>query len=72
MFERCLKESTPPILSYPTARMEGAEHVESVPWNAKGHRHLAQDSGAILRFFEGEEQCSDSTCKLRLPQQKEH
>ena len=43
-----LKEHAPPILSYPTNRVEGAEHVDGVPWNTNGYRHLAQDSGAIL------------------------
>ena len=31
--------------------VEGAAHVDGVPWNTNGYRHLAQDSGTILRSF---------------------
>ena len=38
-----LRTPLPLSLSYPTIRAVGDLHVEAVPWNANGHRHLAQD-----------------------------
>ena len=53
----------------PPLGWKGAVHVENVPWNTNSYRHLAQDSGTILRSVEREKQRSNSTCTPQLTQQ---